>query len=128
MEPGSAMPRTSVPKSTCILRGLRRRCPRCGSGKLLRAYLKPVDSCSACGEPFGHMRADDFPPYLTIVIVGHVIVPLVLLAHQQGLSSGMQIALWVPAALALTLLLLPRCKGAIIGLMWSLGMTGNERS
>jgi uncharacterized protein (DUF983 family) len=118
---------TSRPKSICILRGLMQRCPRCGRGRLLRAYLKPVEACSDCGETFGHMRADDFPPYLTILIVGHVVVPLALLAHQWGLPASVAVVLWVPTALALTLLL-PRCKGAIIGLMWSLGMTGNERT
>jgi uncharacterized protein (DUF983 family) len=32
----------------------------------------------------------------------------------------MQLAFWIPVTLALTLLLLPRCKGVAIGLMWSL--------
>ena len=120
------MPRSTLPKSTCILRGLLQRCPCCGRGSLLRNYLKPVDACTNCGEAFGHIRADDFPPYLTMLIVGHVIIPFVLLCHQYGMSAGLQMALWLPAALAMTLLLLPRCKGAILGLMWSLGLTGNE--
>ena len=34
----------------------------------------------------------------------------------------MQTAIWLPVTLALSLLLLPRFKGAVIGLMWSLGM------
>jgi uncharacterized protein (DUF983 family) len=114
------------PRAGAVLRGLRLRCLCCGEGRLLRRYLKPVEACSACGEALGHMRADDFPPYLTILIVGHVIVPLVLLGDRLGLTAGQQVALWLPAALALTLLLLPRFKGAIIGLMWSLGLTGNE--
>jgi uncharacterized protein (DUF983 family) len=118
---------TSLSKLTCILRGWRRRCPSCGKGALLRRFLKPVEACGACGEAFGHMRADDFPPYLTILIVGHVVVPLVLIAHQRGLPAELATLLWVPVTLAMTLLLLPRCKGAVIGLMWSLGLTGNER-
>ena len=117
----------NLSKVTCILRGFRERCPRCGRGRLLRSYLKPVATCTECGEAFGHFRADDFPPYLTMLIVGHVIVPLILVANQYGVQPAFQIAFWVPTTLALTLLLLPRCKGAIIGLMWSLGLTGNER-
>jgi uncharacterized protein (DUF983 family) len=113
-------------KKQSILRGLMQRCPRCGEGHLFRAYLKPVDSCSACGEPLGHIRADDFPPYLTILVVGHIVIPLVLVSEQAGMSSAAQFALWLPVTVGLTLLLLPRLKGAIIGLMWSMGMTGNE--
>jgi len=113
-------------KKESMLRGFMLRCPRCGEGHLFRAYLKPVDQCSACGEAFGHIRADDFPPYVTILVVGHIVMPLVLLFDKSDLSTAAQIALWIPVTLALTLLLLPRFKGAIIGLMWSMGLTGSE--
>ncbi|MBX6368452.1 MAG: DUF983 domain-containing protein [Rhodospirillales bacterium] len=118
---------TNLSKITCVLRGWRRLCPRCGRGRLLRSFLKPVEACSDCGEAYGHMRADDFPPYLTIFIVGHIVVPLVLMAHQRGLPVEIASVLWVPTTLVLTLLLLPRCKGAVLALMWSLGLTGNEK-
>jgi uncharacterized protein (DUF983 family) len=108
-----------VSSTSCILRGFMQRCPRCSRGALFRRYLKPVEHCSACGEAFGHIRADDFPPHLTILVVGHIIVPLMLVADRAGVSMAAQIAIWVPAALGLTLLLLPRLKGAIIGLIWS---------
>jgi len=108
--------------ATSILRGFCARCPNCGAGALFRRYLKPVATCARCGEPFGEIRADDFPPYLTILIVGHVVVPLILLAQRFGWSMDVQIAVWPAVTLAFTLALLPRCKGAIIGLMWSLGM------
>jgi uncharacterized protein (DUF983 family) len=108
--------------STAIRRGFCRRCPNCGAGALYRRYLKPVAQCSACGESYADIRADDFPPYLTILVVGHLVVPLILLSERLGVSTGWQIALWVPVTLLLTLLLLPRFKGAIIGLMWSLNM------
>ena len=113
-------------KKQCMLNGLMQRCPRCGEGHLFRRYLKPVESCAACGEALGHIRADDFPPYLTILVVGHIVVPLVLISGRAGMSSVAQFALWMPLTLGLTLLLLPRLKGAIIGLMWSMGVTGNE--
>jgi uncharacterized protein (DUF983 family) len=81
-----------------------------------------VSRCATCGEGFGDIRADDFPPYLTILVVGHIIVPFILLAERFGFSTAQQVALWVPMTLLLTLLLLPRLKGAVIGLMWSLGL------
>jgi uncharacterized protein (DUF983 family) len=108
--------------STAMLRGFRCRCPNCGAGALYRRYLKPVTRCRACGEGYGDIRADDFPPYLTILVVGHLVVPLILLSERLGVSTGWQVAFWVPVTLLLTLLLLPRLKGAVIGLMWSLNM------
>ena len=37
---------------TAMGRGLRGRCPRCGEGKLFRAFLKIDDACSVCGQEF----------------------------------------------------------------------------
>lgn len=59
-------------------RGFRGQCPRCGQGRLFRAFLKTADSCSSCGLDFTQHRADDLPAYLVIVIVGHIVVPAVL--------------------------------------------------
>ena len=47
-------------------------------GTLFRRYLKVADNCPACGEELHHHRADDAPPYFTILIVGHFVVGLVL--------------------------------------------------
>ena len=63
---------------TAMKRGFRGRCPRCGEGKLFRAFLKVDDHCSVCGLDFTPHRADDLPAYLVIVIVGHIVVPAVL--------------------------------------------------
>src|SRR5262249_12005506 len=62
-----------------VKRGFRGRCPRCGEGKLFRAFLKVDNSCSACGLDFTPHRADDLPAYLVIAIVGHIVVPAALL-------------------------------------------------
>ena len=61
-----------------FIRGLRSRCPACGEGHLFRAFMKVADHCEKCGEPFRYHRADDFPAYLVIVLVGHLVLPLVL--------------------------------------------------
>ncbi|MGY4417117.1 ribosomal protein S27AE [Bradyrhizobium sp. LB7.1] len=58
---------------TAMKRGFRGRCPRCGEGKLFRAFLKTADNCSRCGLDFTPHRADDLPAYLVIVIVGHIV-------------------------------------------------------
>jgi uncharacterized protein (DUF983 family) len=117
----SAMTAVSVSKTSAMLRGFRQLCPHCGKGQLFRRYLKPVESCGACGESFAHIRADDFPPHLTILAVGHIVVPLMLVADRAGVGLEAQMAIWVPVALFLTLALLPRIKGGIIGFIWSTG-------
>ena len=63
---------------SAMKRGFRGRCPRCGEGKLFRAFLKTADNCSNCGLDFTPHRADDLPAYLVIVIVGHIVVPTAL--------------------------------------------------
>ena len=72
------------PLWSALLQGFRQRCPRCGRGGLFRRYLKVVDTCPACGEAMHHQRADDAPPYFTILIVGHLIVPAALLLEQTA--------------------------------------------
>ena len=110
----------ALSKKICILRGVQYRCPNCGVGKLYQSYLKQVSHCAACGASLGQIRADDFPPWMTIILVGHLLIPVVLMAQGVDVSATLQLAFWLPVTLALTLLLLPRCKGAAIGLMWSL--------
>lgn len=121
--------RVNNPTLTQILwRGLRRTCPKCGCGRTLHSYLKVRSSCSECGEAFGHIRADDLPPYLTIVIVGHLIVPALMFSEQiYAPPTWFQMTFWPASALILLLLILPVCKGFCVNLMWHLGLSGNER-
>jgi uncharacterized protein (DUF983 family) len=72
-----------------------------------------------------HQRADDAPPYVTIMIVGHIIVPgLVMMERNLAPPTWVQMSVWLPLTLALSLSLLPLVKGAIVGLQWSLRMHG----
>ena len=110
-----------------LFRGIRRRCPNCGNGRVLHSYLKVISSCDTCTEPLGHIRADDFPPYITIVIVGHIMIPLVLYTERAySLPTWMHMSLWPPMALILMLMILPAAKGVCVGLMWHLGLRGDE--
>jgi uncharacterized protein (DUF983 family) len=68
----------SRPVFKSLLRGAMLKCPACGIGSRFRRYLKVADTCPQCGEALHHHRADDAPPYFTIVIVGHIVVSLVL--------------------------------------------------
>jgi uncharacterized protein (DUF983 family) len=105
--------------------GFALRCPSCGRGTLFKSYLKVWDDCTNCGEALHHHRADDAPPYFTILIVGHIIVGGILAMERALAPPGwVQSALWLPMTLILTLLLLSRVKGALIGLQWALYMHG----
>jgi uncharacterized protein (DUF983 family) len=110
-------------------RGFRGKCPHCGEGALFGRYLKAVDHCRACGEEFHHHRADDFPAYLVIVVVGHAIVPVVLAVETAYAPSyWVHALLWLPLTLLMTLGLLQPTKGAVIAIQWHLGMDGFQAS
>jgi uncharacterized protein (DUF983 family) len=110
-------------------RGFTCRCPNCGEGALFRAFLKPVLTCGSCGEDLSHQRADDAPPYFTMVIVGHIVVPIMLaVALNTEWSNLTHLAIWLPVTLVMTLGLLQPIKGAIIGLQWALYMHGFDGS
>jgi uncharacterized protein (DUF983 family) len=106
-------------------RGLFGRCPKCGEGRLFRAFLKVADHCPACGEELHHHRADDFPAYLVIVIVGHLVVGLVL-AVEVAYAPPLWVhaLLWLPVTAGLALALLQPVKGAVVGFQWQHGMEG----
>ncbi|HEY8577127.1 MAG TPA: DUF983 domain-containing protein [Devosia sp.] len=106
-------------------RGTLCKCPHCGKGKLFRAYLKVADECNVCGEQLNLHRADDFPPYIAITIVGHIIVFLMLhldmTYHVQPITYVISM---IPLAIILPLIMLPSIKGAIVGLQWANHMYG----
>ncbi|MHA6346230.1 DUF983 domain-containing protein [Roseivivax sp. CAU 1761] len=105
--------------------GWRRRCPNCGTGPMLAGYLKVRDTCPVCREALHHHRADDGPAYLTILIVGHLMAPLLLLAFEIWRPAPLTLfTVFALGCMALTLYLLPRLKGAIVAFQWARGMHG----
>ena len=83
------------------------------------------EACAACGEELHHHRADDAPPYFTIFLVGHLVLPpLLLIERSLQPDIWLQLAVWLPLCLLLSLWLLPKVKGAVIGLQWSKYMHG----
>lgn len=112
---------------TAMRRGAACTCPNCGKGSIFGRYLKVADTCSNCGEALHHHRADDAPPYFTIFIVGHLIVPLTLWTERVWQPDmWVHAIVWIPLAIVMTLVLLPPVKGAVVGLQWALCMHGFE--
>lgn len=82
-----------------------------------------MPQCVACGAPLGAVRADDAPPYFTLFIAGHIIIPLLFWVDQSYAPSlPMMAAIFLPLTLILCLALLRPAKGATLGLMLKLGM------
>lgn len=108
-----------------LMRGLKQQCPNCGAGRLFTGYLKVAPTCTACGEEMHHHRADDAPPYFTILVVGHIIVPLVLIVETLYRPPlWVHGILWLPLTVIGAMLALPVIKGALVSYQWALYMHG----
>lgn len=106
-------------------RGMLGKCPRCGEGKLFRAYVKTVDHCAVCGEEIKHHRADDLPAYLVVVILGHIVVGAAMgVEASTELSLLQHLFIWLPLTIIGALVMLQPVKGAVVGLQWALYMHG----
>jgi uncharacterized protein (DUF983 family) len=82
---------------SALVRGLRGKCPRCGEAALFRKWLKPVDRCPHCRQDWSVQQADDFPAYIGIFVVGHLLAPV---------------------AIVMLLVTLQPTKGGVIGFLW----------
>lgn len=108
-----------------MLRGLQCRCPACGTGRLFGRYLKVQPVCHDCGEELFHERAHDFPAYVTMSIVAHVVLLGVVLAEQHAnWSYELHFMTWIPLTIVLTFAIMQPIKGAIVGYQWARRMHG----
>ena len=110
-----------------LVRGLKGLCPACGKGRLFAGYLRVAEVCESCHAPLGRLRADDAPPYFTILITGHLLVPGVLWIEKAYMPPiWLHMVVWLPLFTIICILLLRPIKGAVMGWMMHLGMTGDE--
>lgn len=132
-ETGGGRPQPSTPAARplgrALGRGARGRCPECGAGALFEGFLAVRPICRVCGTELHHHRADDLPPYLTILVVGHVVVSGLLLTERLlAPPMWVEAAVWLPLTLLLSLALLRPFKGAVVALQWALRMHGFGRA
>jgi uncharacterized protein (DUF983 family) len=112
---------------TGLKRGLARRCPNCGKGPLLRGYLTILSPCEVCGNDNSAYPSDDFPPYLTVFVAGHVIVALfVWTDNVYEPPLWVEFAIWLPVTALMCLALLPFMKGVAVGLCWAMNIVRQE--
>jgi uncharacterized protein (DUF983 family) len=113
------------PFGIAFRRALRCRCPACGNAPLFDGFLTPADHCRACGQSWRHQRADDFPAYIVILLLGHILVPIMVEVNiALAIPMGVQMALWPGLALVLALVLIRPAKAAVIAFQWSRRMHG----
>ena len=120
---------TERPAKPAMWRGFRKRCPQCGEGAMFDGYLHVADHCPHCDEPLHHHRADDGPAYLTILLVGHLMAPMLHFVFVKFRPEPIVLfTIFAVGTVALSLYLLPRLKGALIGFQWARGMGGFAQS
>ena len=102
-----------------LVRGAKCRCPRCGEAPVFRQWLKPVDRCGHCKQDWSLQQADDFPAYIGIFVVGHLLAPVVIaMIGTFGMSAWLTLAILLPVAVVMLLAMLQPVKGAVIAFLW----------
>ncbi len=88
-------------------------------------FLKPAPACSHCGQSWDRHSADDFPSYIVILLLGHILVPLMIEVNSAlAIPLGVQAFLWPGLALVLAAGLIQPAKAAVIAFQWSRRMQG----
>jgi uncharacterized protein (DUF983 family) len=116
-----------VSLKTAIRRAVLGRCPACNVGRLFRGYLKQVENCEACGERFGHIRADDAAPWGTIILVGHVFLPFAFMVDVDFMPLWAAMTMWAVLFSALSLAVLPRSKALFLAILWQTRAPGYKQ-
>lgn len=117
---------TPVPFTEALKRGLKRRCPKCGEGPAFNGYLRIVEACPVCGEELDGIRADDGPAYVTMFLVGMLMIPFLWVQIAYQPPTWLALSIWLPVTTAVTLGLLPVVKGGFLAAMWALKLRGTE--
>jgi uncharacterized protein (DUF983 family) len=110
-----------------LWRGFTGHCPNCGKGPILHRYLKVTSPCPVCGHDNAQYPSDDAPPYFTILIVGHIVIPaMLILQREQDPPTWVMSVIFLPLTFFLALGLLRPIKGGTVGLMLRLNMLKSD--
>ncbi len=63
-------------------------------------------------------QADDFPAYIGIFVVGHLLAPVVIAMISGGISAWATLAILLPVSVVMLLVMLQPTKGAVIAFLW----------
>ncbi|KEQ52390.1 DUF983 domain-containing protein [Sphingobium chlorophenolicum] len=125
MTDGSTSDEAARPLRPALGLALRGHCPACGEGRMFARFLKPSPACETCGQAWDQSRADDFPAYIVILLLGHILVPLMIEVNAAlDIPLGMQALLWPGLAILLAVAMIQPAKAAVIAFQWSRRMDG----
>jgi uncharacterized protein (DUF983 family) len=98
-----------------IVRGLRRRCPRCGQAPLFERFITVRDRCASCGLRFEE-RAGDTWGFWVLLDRLFIVIPFAILLFGFATASlRLRIALIVALLIPLVLTM-PHRQGIIVAL------------
>jgi uncharacterized protein (DUF983 family) len=110
-----------------IWRGLKCRCPNCGRSWLFRRYVEQIDQCPVCGEKLAQYKVGLLLPFVVITVMIHIIAFVMLEMEMSGRGNPLvYMAVLVPLAAIVPIVILPSAKGAIIGLFWAKGWSDEQ--
>jgi uncharacterized protein (DUF983 family) len=109
----------SPPSLSPFLTGFQCRCPRCGKGRLFAGFLTPAKACDVCGLDFAFAENSDGPAIFIIFIAGAIIMAMALIVDAAFKPPVfVHLLIWIPATVALCLVLLRPFKATIIALQY----------
>jgi uncharacterized protein (DUF983 family) len=93
---------------------------------MFRGYLSVNPRCPACGEDLSAQRADDAPAFLTLLVICFIGGAGALLSDTASPQMSLLVAalLWLVVIAVVSVLILPRFKGAVVGCQWAMRMHG----
>src|SRR5437588_10753444 len=77
-----------------VWRGMIRRCPRCGAGKLFRRWFRMVERCPGCGYRFRREEGFQLGGYVINFALTETLVCLVIGGYIVAASANPDVAIW----------------------------------
>ena len=71
-----------------LLRGLVRRCPRCGGGGIFRRWFTMRERCPTCGVRFDRKPEEAFFLGAFVIQTALILTPLAVLLFLYGMATG----------------------------------------
>jgi uncharacterized protein (DUF983 family) len=110
---------TNVQAAPLWQSGLRCRCPRCGKGRLFKAYLVFAERCAVCDLDYRFADAGDGPAVFVILIAGAFVVGCALFVEVNYQPPyWIHALLWLPLSVGLCLGMLPPLKATMFALQY----------
>jgi uncharacterized protein (DUF983 family) len=107
------------PEVSPLVVGVKGRCPRCGRGPLFSGFLTPALRCNACGLDYSFIDSGDGPAVFVSLIGGFLVLGAALWAEiVYEPPLWVQMAIFLPLAVAVCLGLLRPFKGVLIALQY----------